>query len=130
MLQVGHIDHLNLKVSQLDKSIEFYKKLFDDFQIFEEGVSHGNRYVILGVTNKLYLCLYESLSNNKGNEQVLNHMGIHVVNFEELKKLVKNKEIEALYGGVIDYPQSQTIYVKDPDGNEIEFSSSFGGGLN
>jgi catechol 2,3-dioxygenase-like lactoylglutathione lyase family enzyme len=31
--------------------------------------------------------------------------------------------------GVVEYPQSRSVYVADPDGNEIELTSAFGGGL-
>ena len=32
-------------------------------------------------------------------------------------------------GGIIRYPRSRSLYVQDPDGNEIELTSAFGGGL-
>jgi catechol 2,3-dioxygenase-like lactoylglutathione lyase family enzyme len=121
------IDHLNLMTDNLAKSVDFYRDIFD-LEVKEEGKSSsGLPYAIIGATNSLYLCLYESRDNLSGGP--FNHLGINVENFDRFFDRLVQKNIPLLYGGVIDYPKSRSLYIQDPSGIEIEISSSFGGGL-
>ena len=61
MLNFKAYDHINLTVSNLEKSVEFYKKIFG-FEVKEEGVSSGfgRSYKIVGLSQKGFLCLYQA----------------------------------------------------------------------
>ncbi len=125
MITINGIDHLNISVSNIDESLNFYKKVFG-FKIYEQGESHGKPYFIIGEKSALYLCLYQSEERTRGP---INHIGINVQNFNSIEEKLKLAGIPLLYGGVVEYPLSQSIYIQDPDGNEIELSEKFGGGL-
>jgi hypothetical protein len=45
------------------------------------------------------------------------------------KKSLKIEIVNYNESGVIDYPETQSIYIKDPSGYEIELSKSFAGKL-
>ncbi len=122
MISINKVDHINLSVKNLDRSIKFYSDIFG-FKLRERAIRNGSDYAIIGLSNKLFLCLYES-NFNKSN---MNHFGIHIENFREALQLLKENGIELLYGGLVQYPQSQSIYISDPSGNEIELSNKFGG---
>ncbi len=129
MLNISHVDHLNLNVSNLEKSILFYQEVFG-FKIYEEGESStGNPYKIIGSPSSLFLCLYESEKVQQA--RILNHIGIHILNdLEETLEELNKRGIPISYGdGIIDYPHSRSLYIADPDGNQIELSEVFGGGL-
>ncbi len=127
MIQVTNIDHLNFYVRNLEESKSFYKRLFG-MESFEEGVSSsGNLYSIIGISKKIFLCLYEGAK--KINEKKFNHFGVHVENFDQTLEAIKENNIKILYGGQIHHQNSRSLYVSDPDGNEIELSENFGGGL-
>lgn len=129
MLNIKGIDHINLNVTNLSKSIDFYTKLFG-FHIAEKGLSpiSGAEYAIIGHSNKAFLALYLS---DKASE--LNHIGFNVENFDDVMQIVKEQGLKVgPYGdenGVVNYPKSKSIYIYDPDNIEIEISSHFGGGL-
>ncbi len=123
------IDHINFNVSNLEKSVRFYNKIFD-LEVKEEGVSQasGNPYKIIGHPERFYLCLYQSESNVEQNG--FNHFGVNVDNFEELVKKIKENKIEIQYGGITNWPNSRSAYIQGPDQEEIEITEYFGGKLN
>jgi catechol-2,3-dioxygenase len=128
MLEIKNVDHLNMNVSNLSNSVAFYEKLFS-LRVFEEGESSsGNPYKIIGLPGSLFLCLYENKQGlSKGS---LNHIGINISGkFEEAEKALRANGIDLNYGGIVEYPHSRSLYISDPDGNEIELSEVFGGGL-
>lgn len=123
MISANKIDHINATVTNLKESTEFYKKLFN-LSSFERGESHGSPYEIIGDPKSFFLCLYQGERRPHGK---INHFGVHINNFDESLEKLKDNGIELLYGGVINYPRSRSIYIKDPDDNEIELSERFGG---
>ena len=132
MIAINTIDHINIEVSRLDKSIKFYQEVFD-FEVKEAGVSSmsGSKYAIIGISGKVMLALVESEEDL--TETRLNHFGINVLDFDMALSVIQKLKIPTGdYGdaqNVVAYPKSRSIYVLDPDGNEIELSSNFGGGL-
>ena len=52
----------------------------------------------------------------------LYHFGIRVSNLKAWEETVKNLNLKIYYGGVITFPNSQSWYVHDPNGHEIEVS--------
>ena len=128
MLNINNVDHLNMNVTNLKNSQDFYQKLFG-LKVFEEGTSSsGNAYSIVGLPNKVFLCLYEGKETAK--KQTLNHFGINIEDFDQAIESLQKESIPLLYGGVIQYEKSKSAYIADPDGNEIELSEAFGGGFN
>ncbi len=125
MIKANRIDHINLTVLDLNKSARFYKGVFG-LDSFEKGESNGSPYEIIGDPQSFYLCLYEGKKRMKGP---VNHLGIHIKNFEQSILRLKKNDIKLLYGGVVQYPKSRSLYIQDPDGNEIELSEFFGGDL-
>ncbi len=123
-MKVLGLDHINLSIHDLDKSVSFYKNLFG-FEIKEEGISHGERWAIIGISNVVLLALYET--KEKQNYGSFHHFGLAVDHFDEFlaRAKVQNVKVDLLY----DYPRSKSAYVTDPDGIEIEIASKFGGGL-
>jgi lactoylglutathione lyase len=125
MITINGIDHLNISVSNINESLNFYQKVFG-FKVYEQGESHGEPYFIIGEKEALYLCLYQSKKRPGGP---INHIGINVQNFNSIEERLRLADIPILYGGIVEYPLSHSIYIQDPDGNEIELSEIFGGGL-
>lgn len=123
MLNANRIDHINATVSNLQNSVSFYKNIFG-LRTFEKGESNGRPYEIIGSPESFFLCLYEGILQKNG---AVNHFGIHIKDFESAIHRLKENNIQLLYGGVVEYPKSRSLYIADPDGNEIELSEAFGG---
>ncbi len=126
-LNAKSIDHVNMKVKNLEQSVEFYKNLFG-FEIKQEA--NPNKLdapsKIIG-NDAIKLCLYEvpQMSPEGG----IAHFGFNVVNFNEIIKKCKELGVEILYDGPIEWEQSKSVYIKDPSGYEIELGEVSGGGL-
>ena len=56
-----YLEHANITVKIIDKSVEFIQTALPDFKIRSQGVSGGKRWLHIG-TELLYLTLNESLS--------------------------------------------------------------------
>lgn len=132
MFQFNGLDHLNIRVNNLNKSLNFYKKLFN-FEVKEKGFSQmsGLNYAIVGISNKAMLCMYEDPSFDSTNNN-LSHIGFNIDYKEDMINYLKENNIKINYyhkSGITNYPKSQSIYIEDPSGYEIELSNNFGGGL-
>ena len=129
---VKAIDHINLTVSNLERSAEFYQRAFG-LEIREDGRDRDRPYVIVGKAGVGYLALHERSETTTAAGRI-SHWGFVVEDFEGLSAHLDRYDIPVLYrengsDGVIEYPHSRSVYVADPDGTEIELTSRFGGGL-
>ena len=126
-LNATSIDHVNMKVKNLEKSVEFYKNLFG-FEIKQE--ENANKLdapsKIIG-NNSIKLCLYEV--PDMSPEGGIAHFGFNIANFNEIIEKCKELGVEVLYGGIVDWEKSKSVYIVDPSGYEIELGEISGGGL-
>ena len=132
-ISVKAIDHINLTVSNLERSMEFYQRAFG-LEIREDGRDRDRPYVIVGKAGVGYLALHERKEHGTATGGPINHWGFVVEDFEGLSAHLDRYDIPVLYrengsDGIIEYPHSRSVYVADPDGTEIELTSKFGGGL-
>ena len=127
-LKATAIDHINMKVKSLEKSVKFYKDLFG-FEVKVENNFPNKLNVpskIIG-NDSILLCLYEV--PDMSPEGGITHFGFHVRNFEEIADKCKEFGVEILYGGLVTFDDSKSFYIADIDGYVIELSEIFGGGL-
>ena len=126
-LTATSIDHVNMKVKDLEKSVEFYKNLFG-FEIKQE--ENPNK---IDATSKIIgndsikLCMYEI--PDMSPEGGIAHFGFNIANFDEVITRCKELGVEVLYGGIVDWDKSKSVYIVDPSGYEIELGEIPGGGL-
>jgi len=126
-LKATSIDHVNMKVKNLEQSVKFYKNLFG-FEIKQE--ENANKLDvpsnIIG-NDTIKLCLYEV--PDMSPEGGIAHFGFNVENFNEIIEKCKELKVEVLYDGVVDWEKSKSVYIVDPSGYEIELGKVPGGGL-
>jgi len=126
-LKATSIDHVNMKVKDLEKSVEFYKNLFG-FEIKQE--ENPNKIdapsKIIG-NDSIKLCMYEI--PDMSPEGGIAHFGFNIANFNEIIQKCKELGVEVLYGGIVDWDKSKSVYIVDPSGYEIELGEISGGGL-
>jgi len=126
-LKATSIDHVNMKVKDLEKSVEFYKNLFG-FEIKQE--ENPNKIdapsKIIG-NDAIKLCMYEV--PDMSPEGGIAHFGFNITNFNEIIEKCKELGVQVLYGGIVDWDKSKSVYIVDPSGYEIELGEISGGGL-
>jgi len=121
------IDHVNMKVKNLEETFKFYRDLFG-FQIKQENNPNKSDVpsIIIG-NDSIKLCLYEVPEMKP--EGGISHFGFHITNFNDVQKKCKDLGITVLYGGIVNWEKSKSVYIVDPSGYEIELSEMVGGGL-
>ena len=126
-LKATSIDHVNMKVKNLEQSVEFYKNLFG-FEIKQEENPNKTDVPskIIG-NDAIKLCLYEvpEMSPEGG----IAHFGFNIANFDEIILKCKELDVQILYDGEIDWEKSKSVYIVDPSGYEVELGQISGGGL-
>ena len=124
-LNTSGIDHINLRVKNLQASMDFWRVLFG-FEILElvdkpKGAIIGSR--------EAKLALYENEEIGSVENEGFSHISFHVGDIIAAEKFCLKQNIPILYGGIVHWPNSRSLYVKDPTGYEVELAEVWGGGL-
>lgn len=126
LLRTTGIDHVNLAVSDLERSTAFYRALLG-FEVLEDMPEHNGR--IIG-NREAKLAIYATPGfRHDGAADGFAHVSFHIANFDAITDACARMDIPVKYGGPVQWPHSRSIYVDDPDGYEIELSEVWGGGL-
>lgn len=117
-----HIGHVHLKVSDIEKSLVFYRDLLG----FQVTARYGDQAVFLsdgGYHHHIGLNTWESRGGSPppDGHTGLYHIAILFSTRKELAQVVK-RLISAGYpiSGASDHGVSHAVYLADPDGNGIE----------
>ena len=116
------IGHVHLKVSDLEKSLEFYRDILG----FEVVTWYGDQAVFLsagGYHHHIGLNTWHSKGGKPSQKEStgLYHVAILLPNRLELAKLVKRlQDAHYLIKEAQDHGVSEAVYLQDPEGNGIE----------
>jgi catechol 2,3-dioxygenase len=116
------IGHVHLKVSDLERSIAFYRDAFG----FDLMARYGNQAAFLsagGYHHHLGLNTWESLGGSRPGPGTtgLYHFAILYPDRLELARALRRLLDHGVpIGGASDHGVSEAIYLEDPDGNGIE----------
>ena len=112
------IDHINRYVSNVDKFIDFYQAVLG-YKLIGLGIKqNGNKYAILqGLGHELFI---SEKDNFEAVNENLRHIGYSVDNADKLLEKLKLKGYATIEQQVIIKKYSRQIYIKDPDGMEID----------
>lgn len=121
------LDHINLTVNNIEETIEWYAKVFD-LKLLENGINNeNNRWAIIG-RNDSMICMTEQKNRlSPSIEEIeqyhqINHFGFRVPDRKTWEDKINKHKLKLYYGGINEYPNSCSWYVKDPTGYTIEVS--------
>lgn len=116
------VGHIHLTVSNLDRSLAFYRDLLG----FEVSAYYGDSAVFLSAGGYHHHIGLNTWAGKGAKPAPYGHTGMYHVAFLypsriELAKVLK-KLLEANYplDGSADHGVSEAIYLRDPDGNGVE----------
>jgi len=126
LMEIKELGHLVLYVKDIKKSAEFYREILNFKQVFPDQDTDSNFAVFSSGRTHHELLLIEVGPNAKepprGLRTGLYHFGLKIGNSDqELKdalKILLDNNVEIV--GMSDHYVTHSIYLKDPDGNEIE----------
>ncbi len=127
VLKARMIDHINMKVKNLDESVKFYKNLFGFVIKQEENQNKIDAPSKIIGNDSIKLCLYEI--PDMSPEGGIAHFWFNVENFDEVISKCEELGVKILYDGVINWEKSKSVYIVDPSGYELELGEVSGGGL-
>lgn len=115
------IEHVNLTVSNLDHSIDFYTRIFG-FHVRWKGTTSDDRPAVHIGTDRYYLALFEATKSDSYEPDYLavgpNHFGLVVDDLDGLRGRLTEFGISSHLEA--DYDPGRRLYFYDPDGIEIE----------
>jgi catechol 2,3-dioxygenase len=124
-MKAAYLGHVVLYVRNLKRSLAFYKDLLG-FKLIENGQLDFPAAALTSGRTHHELLLVEvgedALSPPPGKRTGLYHIGVKVGDdLETLRKAKKElDEAKVPVTGMSDHTVSKSIYVLDPDGNEVE----------
>ncbi|MEU0358187.1 VOC family protein [Streptomyces cyaneofuscatus] len=128
-LQTGHI---GLNVTDLDRSIAFYREVFD-FELLGEGKDGDRRWAFLGRDSRLVVTLWRQSEGTFAPALPgLHHLSFQVDTVEEIRateEVLRSLGATFAYDGVVPHGETGTsggIFFTDPDGIRLEIYASTG----
>jgi metallothiol transferase len=118
MIVIESINHISLTVSDLDKSVEFYKEMFD-FETVEKYSTENQVFMRMGDILISLNCL-EGFRNTESSKSIISFY-IDEEDFEDAVDELNEMGIDIVYGPE-NIRNGKTIAFVDPDDNKIELS--------
>ncbi len=118
MVVIESINHIGLTVSSIEKSIQFFKDLFD-FEVVDKYSTSQQTFLKMG---EMMLCLYECEGfRNTDSSRAAVSFYIDEEDFEDALDELDELGMEIVYGPENLRGGKSVIFV-DPDDNRIELS--------
>ncbi|MDG4863583.1 VOC family protein [Streptomyces sp. T-3] len=124
--------HVGLNVTDLDRSVDFYVKVFG-FEVIGEGREKGKEFAFLGRDGRLLVTLWpQSQLGYDAGRAGLHHLAFQVETPEEVlaaEEVLKGLGAEFAYEGVQPHGEgaaSGGIFFADPDGTRLEIYAPTG----
>lgn len=127
-LKVGHV---GLNVSNLERSIAFYKEIFG-FTVRGESQEDGRKYVFLGTDDAVITLWQQSEGSFSNSTPGLHHLAFQVSSIEDVKSFeskLKDRNAKFIYDSIVTHregSQSGGIFFEDPDGIRLEIFTATG----
>lgn len=124
-----HLEHLNLDVNNIEKTLTFYRAAFPHWKIRDgaERDTEHNKWVHFG-DDWQFLTFNENVSAKKpskhGTHLGVGHMGYVVTALDALVERLNNAGFDGHHYGASN-PYRKNMYFYDPDGLEVEFVEYF-----
>ncbi|MFI1719533.1 VOC family protein [Streptomyces sp. NPDC020489] len=124
-LRTGHI---GLNVTDLDRSLAFYRDVLG-FTAIGEGKEEGRRYAFLGDGESLVLTLWQQAEAAfAGDRAGLHHLAFEADSIERVRQYeqaLRTDGVDFAHEGVVAHREGSAsggIFFHDPDGTRLEIS--------
>ncbi|MCZ4514909.1 VOC family protein [Streptomyces sp. ActVer] len=126
------IGHTGLNVTDLDRSLAFYRDVLG-FTVIGEGKEEDRRYAFLGEDGRPVLTLWQQADHGYAATGAgLHHLALEVDTVEQVRAYetaLRAQGVEFAHEGVVAHREgaaSGGIFFHDPDGTRLEISTAHG----
>ncbi len=116
-----YLEHVNLTVASVERSVDFYCRMFGFHVRWRGKTSDGQEAAHVG-DERCYLALFEAVKPGRADADYdavgLNHFGFVVDSLDAAKRRLRELGVEPHHEA--DYEPGQRLYFMDPDGIEVE----------
>lgn len=124
MLHLTGLDHIALKVTDMDKTLHFYHDVLGLEVLHTSGPhENGGRSAAVKVGNEKMDIFYrpDFVSTDKDKPVGMDHVcfTVDMDNMEELVDYLRQQDVEIMWGPVTRFGTT-SVYVFDPDGIHVE----------
>ncbi|MGA5500880.1 VOC family protein [Streptomyces umbrinus] len=126
------IGHTGLNVTDLDRSLAFYRDVLG-FTVIVEGKEEDRRYAFLGEDGRPVLTLWQQADHGYAATGAgLHHLALEVDTVEQVRAYetaLRAHGVEFAHEGVVAHREgaaSGGIFFHDPDGTRLEISTAHG----
>ncbi|MEU7742602.1 VOC family protein [Nonomuraea sp. NPDC049158] len=128
-LQTGHV---GLNVTDLPRSIAFYRQVFD-FEVMSERTDGDRRFALLGRDGILLVTLWQQSSGTFATDRPgLHHLSFQVPDIEAVRRAettLRELGVQPVYDGIVPHGEggsSGGVFFTDPDGVRLEIYAPSG----
>jgi len=122
-MKTMYLEHANITVNDLERSIHFFQTAFPHFKVRGGGVSNGRKWTHLGDANT-YVALNEAITplniKKDYSGSGINHLGFVVEDVETIAERLLAAGYERDFPKQVEQFRIRD-YFADADGNEFEF---------
>ncbi|WP_274652175.1 VOC family protein [Paenibacillus humicola] len=125
--------HVGLNVTQLQRSIDFYRGALGLEVIFQSSGEADRRFAYLGHDGQITLTLWEQSEGAFGPSRPgLHHLAFEAESIEDVKEAerrLRGLGIRLIYDGVVPHAEDRDsggLFFLDPDGIRLEIYSAHG----
>ena len=125
-ITIKQIDHIGIRVSDLDRAMEFYRVLGFDF----EYQSENDAVVIINNGRGIEINLIYNVNDTNGGKNILMDVGVKYAGYthialgvDSIKRTIDvlgANDIQITQGPVTMREGTVAVFVRDPDGNVLE----------
>ncbi|MFI6279563.1 VOC family protein [Streptomyces sp. NPDC050988] len=126
------IGHIGLNVTDLDRSLAFYRDVLG-FTVIVEGKEEDRRYAFLGEDGRPVLTLWQQADHGYAATGAgLHHLALEVDTVEQVRAYetaLRAQGVEFAHEGVVAHREGSAsggIFFHDPDGTRLEISTAHG----
>lgn len=120
-----NVGFITIHVKNLEESVEFYKNVFGLFEAIRFSPQKGVNIVFLKDEENGLIELIENNHIPQVNDGSLVSIGFNVEDLNEVLKRLGEKDIKIIRGPIEVPSGEKFVFIKDPNGVEIELIEGF-----
>ena len=114
------IEHVALFAKDLEKSKDFFVRLFDMRVVLDNSKAPVRGYFLANESGSVLEMIERPEGQTNANQRYVCHLAFAVEDVESARKVLEAEGLVFETDTVVDTPEFQTAFFRDPEGNIIQ----------